>query len=1196
MKFTHLHTHSHYSLLDGLAKISDLVAKAKKEGMEALALTDHGAMYGVVEFYQECKKNGLKPIIGVETYLAPNGRLKKNPGPDARNQHLVLLAKNETGYKNLLKIVSISYLEGFYYKPRVDWEILEKYSDGLIALTACLKGELPLAIQHGEPAEKVEIIAQRYNNLFGQGNFFLEIQHHPSLENQQKVNDELIALGKRLGIPVVATNDIHYLNPEDAEAHDILICLQTKKKKGDTDRLCMLGEDFSFRPAKQMIQDFRYYPQAIANTQVIVDACNFELTLDKVTLPHFVLPAGVVPEQYLRELCYQGLAKRFGIYYDGQKVSSSTLSEKETKEIIERLAYEISIIATTGFISYILIVQDFVNWAKSQNIVVGPGRGSAPGSLVSYLLNITDVDPLKYGLFFERFLNPERISMPDIDLDFADIRRDEVIRYVESKYGQDHVAQIITFGTMAARVAVRDVGRVMDLPYNYCDRMAKLIPMFTTLDEALKIVPELKELYKSDPQAKKLIDTAKLLEGVARHASTHACGVLITPEQLDNYVPLQYASSDSQALVSQYSLHPIEDLGLLKMDFLGLANLTILENALEVIEKIYQQKIDLDKIPFDDAKTFKLLQKADTVGVFQLESSGLRRHLRELKPTVFEDIIAIVALYRPGPMEWIPDFIAGKHGLKEVEYIHPKLKPILEKTYGVAVYQEQVLQIARDLAGFSLGEADILRKAVGKKIPKLLKEQREKFIKGCLNNGINKQIAEEVFSFMEPFAGYGFNRAHAACYAVIAYQTAYLKAHYPVEFMASLLTADHGNSDRIAIEVEECRRMGIEVLPPDINESYSTFTVVKTEETISQPRIRFGLLAIKNLGENVVREIIKERKTNGPYKNLEDLLNRVKSKDLNKKSLESLIKSGALDRFGERNEMFLNIGRLLDYLKNVNRDTENGQVSLFGGLSNGDSGGAFPLNLEKVTLAPKRQRLAWEKEFLGLYVSEHPLSEFNERLKGKVVSCADLGNLDDSQIYSHGLVRIAGVITKIQRVITKSGEVMFFVKMEDDTDGIEVLVFPKVLETSRDVWQEDKVIVVRGRLSDKDGTSKILCEAAAELTLDNLEDAFKKISQAVKNYQGNGYNSPAAPHFNSSFKKAASPVGIVYITLPVAVTPALTQNLKTVFIHYPGQHQIYLIAKGNKIKTNFLIDYNEEIKSAIERVVGPNSVKLDTND
>ncbi|MFH1225773.1 MAG: DNA polymerase III subunit alpha [bacterium] len=1179
MKFTHLHTHSHYSLLDGLAKIPNLVAKAKIEGMDSLALTDHGVMYGVVEFFQACKKNGLKPIIGAEVYLSPRGRLHKESGVDIKPYHLVLLVKNETGYRNLLKLVSIAHLEGFYYKPRVDWEILEKYGDGLIALSACLQGELPVAIQRNEPWEKITALARRYDELFGPGNFFLEVQHHPGLANQQIVNEKIITLGKQRGIPVVATNDIHYLNQADAEAHDILLCLQTKKKKEDKDRLSMLGEDFSFRSTRQMINDFHYYPPAIANTQLVVDACNFELPLGKVVLPSFELPAGLAPEQYLRDLAEQGLVKRFEIIVENQQIVRSALSAELTRQIIDRLEYELGIIAKTGFSAYLLIVQDFVNWAKSQNILVGPGRGSAAGSLVSYLINITNVDPIKYDLLFERFLNPERISLPDIDLDFADTRRDEVIRYVESKYGQDHVAQIITFGTMAARAAVRDVGRVLNLPYAYCDQTAKLIPLFTNLDKALATVPDLKQLYQNDPQAKKLLDTAKVLEGVARHASTHACGVLITPERLDNYVPLQYASSGDQTIVSQYSLHPIEDLGLLKMDFLGLANLSILENALARVEKVHGLKIDLDQIPFDDELTFKLLQRADTVGVFQLESAGLRRYLKELKPTVFEDVIAMVALYRPGPMEWIPDFIAGKHGLKEVSYIHPKLKPILSKTYGVAVYQEQVMQITRDLAGFSLGEADILRKAVGKKIPKLLIEQKEKFIKNCVRQGVSQSIAERVFAFMEPFAGYGFNRAHAACYAVIAYQTAYLKAHYPTVFMASLMTADQGNSDRIAIEVEECRRLGIEVLPPDINESYSTFTAVKITEAGETPRIRFGLLAIKNLGVNVVKEIISERKANGPYLNLEDLLKRVKNKDLNKKSLESLVKAGALDRFGERNQFFLNMERLLGYLKNLQRDSTNGQANLFGA-----DNGLTALVLESVAPAPKRQYLAWEKELLGLYVSEHPLSEFSEQLKGRVVACVDLGNLEDSQVNGNGSVRVAGVITKIQRVITKANEVMLFVKIEDASDGVEVLVFPKILVETHDVWQEGRIVIIQGRLSDKDGTIKILVQTAAELTLDNLEQCLEKVSVGAKrNHQ------PLA----QPAKKLAL-AGTVCLTPVTAITPALAQNLKMILIHYPGRYQVCLVIKGNRIKTNSLIDYNEEVKSAIEGLLGPETVKLDS--
>jgi DNA polymerase-3 subunit alpha len=717
MDFVHLHVHSHYSLLDGLPKIDELVAKAKEYRMKALALTDHGVMYGTIEFYQKARAAGLKPIIGVEAYIAPHGHTEKRPKIDERPFHIVLLAKNKTGYQNLIKLTSLAHLEGFYYRPRVDFDLLKKYGEGLVCLTACLQGEIPRLIIN-KNYDLVPAAIKKYQDIFGPDNFYLELQSHPHIEHQEEVNKKIIEFAKKLNVPLVATCDTHYLNTEDAEAQDILLCIQMKKKLDDKDRISYIGEDFSMRSPERMAEEFKDVPEALANTVKIAESCALEIELGKILLPHYEVPAGLTPESYLETLCRKGLKEKFGLQ-PGEKV-------------LARLNYELEVIKKTGFSPYFLIVQDFVNWAKNNQIVVGPGRGSAAGSLVSYLLKITNIDPIKYDLLFERFLNPERISLPDIDMDFADTRRDEVIRYVEEKYGHDHVSQIITFGTMAARAAIRDVGRVLGVAYSYCDQIAKLIPVNINLEKAIEIVPELKEIYENDPEGKRLLDLAKKLEGVARHSSTHACGVLITREPLTQYVPIQYASQDDQIVISQYSLHPIEDLGLLKMDFLGLKNLTIIEMALVIIEKTAHLKIDLDKIPLDDKKTFKLLQEGKTTGVFQLESTGMKRYLRQLKPTELEDIIAMVSLYRPGPMEWIPNYIAGKHKIRQVEYLHPLLKPILERTYGVAIYQEQVMQIARDLAGFTLGEADVLRKAVGKKIRKLLNEQREKFIQGCI--------------------------------------------------------------------------------------------------------------------------------------------------------------------------------------------------------------------------------------------------------------------------------------------------------------------------------------------------------------------------------------------------------------------------------------------------------------------------------
>ncbi|HQA63563.1 MAG TPA: DNA polymerase III subunit alpha, partial [bacterium] len=780
MSFVHLHTHSHYSLLDGLGKIDELVRQAVDFGMPALALTDHGVMYGAVEFFQKATKAGIKPIIGLEAYVARNGHLNKRAKIDEKPYHLVLLAQNEQGYRNLVKLTTIAHLAGFYYRPRIDWELLTQHHEGLICLTACLAGELATNIINNDLDSAREMVG-RYRDLFGADNFYLEVQHHPHLAHQQLVNDHIYKFSEELAVPVVATNDVHYLDKEDAEFQDILLCIQIKKTLADTDRLSMLGDDFSFRSAEQMAEDFKDHPQALANTLKIAEQCDFKLTLGRAVLPNFPLPAQQTAESYLADLCRQGLKKKYPIGCDAV--------------INERMAYELEIISKTGYAGYFLIVADFINWARDNGIIVGPGRGSAAGSLVSYLIGITNIDPVKYDLVFERFLNPERISMPDIDTDFADSRRDDVLRYVTEKYGQEKVAQIITFGTMAARAAIRDVGRVMSLPYNYCDRVAKLVPMFTKLQEAIDTVPELKEVM-AEEQGRKLLAAAQHLEGVVRHASTHACGVVITPESLDNYCPRQYGSQGDNSIIVQYEGKSVESLGLLKMDFLGLSNLTIIEQALEIINKIHGHKIDIGAIPLDNQKAFELFQQGRTTGVFQLESAGMKRYLRQLMPTDLEDIIAMVALYRPGPMEYIPDYIAGKHGRRKPNYLHPKLEPILKKTYGVAVYQEQLLQIARNLAGFSYGEADILRKAVGKKIKELLDEQETKMIAGMVKNGIETKIARKIWEFILPFASYGFNRSHAACYALIAYQTAYLKANYPAEFMAALLTSDQGNSDR----------------------------------------------------------------------------------------------------------------------------------------------------------------------------------------------------------------------------------------------------------------------------------------------------------------------------------------------------------------------------------------------------------------
>lgn len=1051
MNFVHLHTHSHYSLLDGLAKIDHLVGKAKKYGMKALALTDHESLYGAIEFYQACTARGIKPIIGIETYITSRGRHKKNGKQDDERFHLILLAQNSEGYHNLLTLITKSHIEGFYYKPRIDFELLEQHSNGLIATSACLNGQISQAILKGN--DPVPIV-NRYYEIFGKDRFYLEVQYHPHLPAQDTVNNALIKLSRQHTIPLVATADSHYLDPEDAEAHDVLLCLQTKKIKTDTDRMCMLGEDFSFSDGSSIIDHFSGIPDAIENTVRIADMCSLSLAFGNSVMPYFEVPPSITHEEYLRALCRDGMHYRYG-------------RNPVTKELTDRLEYELKIIINAGFASYFLIVHDFIAWAKKQGIVVGPGRGSAAGSIVSYVLGITNIDPITYDLLFERFLNPERISMPDIDLDFADTRRDEVLSYVEKKYGSDHVAQIITFGTMAARVSIRDVGRVLDFPYTFCDSLAKLFPANCTIQKAVETVPEIGQMYATEPKAQKIIDIAKKLEGVARHTSTHACGVVITKEPLTNYVPCQYVSPEDKRLVTQYSLHAIEDLGLLKIDFLGLSNLTILEHAKNIVAREQGISIDYDSMPLTDAKTFRLLQEGKTTGIFQLESAGMKRYLRMLRPTEIEDIIAMVALYRPGPMEWIPDYIDRKHGRKKPTYVNDRLRPILEKTYGIAIYQEQVMKIAQELAGFSLGEADVLRKAVGKKIKKLLKQQREKFIQGAVAGGISQAAATDIFNFIEPFAGYGFNRSHAACYALIAYQTAYMKAHYPAEFMAALLTADQGDSDRIALEIEECRSIHMSVLPPDINESFDTFTVVKGSQEDEYAKIRFGLVAIKNLGAQVVAKIVEERSVNGPYRSLEEFISRLPGSEINKKSLESLIKSGALDRFGERDTLYYNIDALLDFHRKIQTESSTKQGKLF---MDSMLTPALVLSYMPASAHSPKVYLAWEKELLGLYLTEHPLRSIEQTMKHFVQPCEAVRKLPE-----HTVVKMCGVVTTVKKIRTKQNEPMLFAKIEDMSGSIEVIVFPSLYKTTEELWQADLILAIEGRISSKDEDNKILC-------------------------------------------------------------------------------------------------------------------------
>lgn len=1061
-KFVHLHTHSHYSLLDGLAKVDQIVDKAKEYNMDALAITDHGNIYGAVEFYKKAKKAGIKPIIGVETYVAKRSRFDKESNVDSTRYHLTLLAKNKVGYQNLVKIITKSHLEGFYYKPRIDKDLLKEHHEGIVCLSGCFTSELSRALEEGD-TRGARKIAKEYKDIFGK-DYYLEVQAQPT---SREYIPEMIKISKELDIPLVATQDSHYIDPEDGPIHEILLAIQTGNQIDDDDRFTFEGADSSFRSAEGMVKAFKETPitdealkEAMDNTVKIANECDFEFELGTIHLPKYQIPEGESDSNtYLKKLVYEGIKERYG---------------EKTKEVEERIERELDIINQTGFSDYFLIVQDMVNWAKSRGIVVGPGRGSAAGSIVSYLLNITDVDPLKYDLLFERFLNPERNEMPDIDLDFADHRREEVIGYLREKYGEDHVAQIITFGTMAARQAVRDVGRAMGYPYNFCDKIAKLIPFNPNtgrpkneIKTYIETVPDLRNLYEADPQAKKLLDTASHFEGVARHASVHACGTVVTEEPITAYLPLQGAPQDNNTVITQFEMWSILDMGLLKIDILGLRNLSILEDTVRLIKELQDKDVKISKIPLDDEKTYKFFQTGETTGIFQFESSGMRRFMKDIHPTEFEDLVALVALFRPGPMDLIPSYIRRKHGKEEVTYIHPKLEPILKNTHGIGIYQEQMMRIATDLAGYSLPEADTLRKAIGKKIKSLLDAQGEKMVKGMIANGIDEVTAKRIWDLFPPFARYGFPRAHAVSYAMIGYWTAYLKTHYPEEFMTALLNHSGNDVERAAFFIQEAERMGLKVLPPDINKSVADFSP-------EGENIRFGLAAIKNVGASITEKIVEERLRGGPFEGLADLVMRTKQYGLNKKVLESLIKCGALDSLGaERMTALENIDSVLKAASE--KQNGNGNQGLFGGVHK------FEVKLKEADKpATKQEVLAWEKELLGLYVTDHPLKKHLENAKpGKYQQISDaFGEGKDGR-----RIQVCGVVSKVKFIITKNGSPMAFAKIEDLGDTIEVLVFSDVLAKTKDLWQENKAITVSGRISLKDGESKLICQRVQEIKL-----------------------------------------------------------------------------------------------------------------
>ena len=1073
-EFVHLHLHTQYSLLDGACRIPEILAIAKSFKMDSLAITDHGSMFGAIEFYLEAQKAGIKPIIGCEFYVAPQSRLDKGGSgiEDAAN-HLILLARDEEGYRNLMKLVSIGYLEGFYYRPRIDKEVLAKHAQGLIGSSACLKGEVACLILQKRFNDALKA-ADTYQNILGKGNFYLEIQGN-SIPEQKIVNEGMIKISKELGIPLVATNDVHYPTKDKAEAHEALLCIQTQTTLDDPKHMRFQKDEFYFRSPAEMKEIFRDCPQALKNTLEIASRCNLELDFSQMHLPKYSPPGGKNKEDFLFELCEKGLTDK-GLRND--------------PDVQKRLDHELKIIRDMGFISYFLIVWDFIHHAKSQGIPVGPGRGSAAGSLVSFLLGITDLNPLKYGLLFERFLNPERMGLPDIDIDFCYERRQEVIDYVTNKYGQENVAQIITFGTMQARAVIRDVGRVMAITYADVDRIAKMIPaeLDMTLKKALESEPELNNLYKNDPQITKLINVALSLEGLNRHASVHAAGVIIADKPLNNYMPI-FKTGDNQ-ITTGYSMGTLEKIGLLKVDFLGLRTLTVIDETLKLIKKIRGTQIDIEKLPLDDQNTYKLLASSHTIGIFQVESSGMRDLLKKLIPERFEDLIALLALYRPGPIGsgMLDDFMKRKHGIIPIKYEHPRLEPILKETYGIMVYQEQIMQIASSLAGFSLAQADILRKAMGKKIPEVMEKERKNFLSGCIKNGIKENTASKIFDLIEYFSGYGFNKSHSTAYALISYRTAYLKANYPVEFMTALLTSERDNTDKIVEYVNEAQRMGLKVQPPDINESQMLFKV-ENESTI-----RFGLLAIKNVGRGAAESIVGVRE-NIKFKSLEDLCHRVDLRLANRKVLESLIKCGAMDSFGVfRARMFASLDQILEGAQRIQKEKSSGQLSFFDQTSNDNGFSKTTNNLPEIKEWPEPQLLGFEKDMLGFYVSGHPLARFAKQLK-RFVSCST-ANLHEHK--DQDMIKMVGLIVKIKHTVTRAKqEKMAILKLEDLDGAVEVLVFPRAFAKISSYIHPNTIVHIRGILDLKEETPKIIVE-----DLFPFEEIYKLITAMNINLSG----------------------------------------------------------------------------------------------
>ena len=1187
-EFVHLHVHSEYSLLDGANRIKDLPVRAKKLGMKAMAITDHGVMYGVIDFYKACKKEGIKPIIGCEVYVAPRSRHDKEPNIDNRYNHLILLAKNNQGYKNLSKLVSIGFTEGYYYKPRIDLEVLEQYHEGLICLSACLAGAVNQALLNGQN-EKAEEVALWHKRVFGD-DYYIEIQNN-GIKEQVLANQKLVQLARKLNISIVATNDAHYLKREDAYNHEILLCIQTGKRMSDEDRMRFETDELYIKSPEEMSNYFSALPEAIENTVKIADKCNVEFEFGHTILPNYDVPPEF-PTHYdfLKKLCDDGIKKRYG--------------ENPSEEVLERAEYEIGIVKKMGYVDYYLIVWDFIHYAKSHGIPVGPGRGSGAGSILAYAIEITDIDPMKYGLLFERFLNPERISMPDFDVDFSDERRQDVIDYVADKYGHDHVSQIITFGTMAAKMVIRDVARVLDYPYAESDKLAKMIPNepHITISKSLEQNKELKELYDGDEQVHKLLDIAMALEGMPRQTSTHACGIVITKEPVDTYVPLYVR--DGQ-ISTQYIMTTLEELGLLKMDFLGLRTLTVIQDTIDLVKKGRGIDVEFDK-EMADPKVYKLWQDGNTSGIFQFESQGMTNFMKELKPDCLEDLIAGVSLYRPGPMDQIPRYIKGKQNPGHNEYTHPSLEPILNVTYGCMVYQEQVMQIVRDLAGYSLGRADLVRRAMGKKKLDVMEKERDVFINGqvdengnvvipgCVRNGIDAKSANKIFDEMAEFAKYAFNKSHAACYAVVAYRTAYLKAYYPAEFMASMLNSFLGNLDKVPEYIDECKRLGIEILKPDINKSYSKFTVEEvgtpkndsTDNSISQSlgKIRFGLGSIKNVGLQPVDNIIIEREANGPFVSFTDFCERMAGESVNKKCIESLIKAGTFSEFPEtRATLLASFETIIDTIQSYNKSGMNGQVSMF---DLGTSEDTKENNLSDVKYAfniqpemSERELLSLEKEMLGIYVSGHPLEKIREQIIANTnISSMQMKEIDEQnskenvdvqeklKFVDGQDVKIAGIITSVKKKYTKNNKIMVFLTIEDLYGSAEIIVFEPTYLKSQDILIEENIVMIKGRLSIRE------------------DDETKIVAQDIKN-------------FNESIKNEKN----TYIPKPKKLVLDITNlneeqkaKLRGAIRFFNGERNNIAVnvKNDNELKPCGAIYLTDEILKVFEDIVGKENCKV----